>query len=162
MSVKFRLSAAPQELLSGALFNAAWLCGIGFTMSLFIAMLAFDETGRVNAAKSGILAGSLLAGAWRRRRTLVLTASVTAVACGISTIVALLYSDGFLVRFGIQEAIGFRLVLVMLAGVLVDTLLERRRELHSRQSTPSAGEGQEGEITQLLAPAGQSRSSTTP
>jgi len=38
------------------------LAGIGFTMSLFIAMLAFDETGRVHAAKSGILAGSLLAG----------------------------------------------------------------------------------------------------
>jgi NhaA family Na+:H+ antiporter len=32
-------------------------------MSLFIAMLAFDETAPVNAAaKSGILAGSLLAG----------------------------------------------------------------------------------------------------
>jgi Na+/H+ antiporter NhaA len=31
-------------------------------MSLFIAMLAFDESGPVNAAKSGILAGSFLAG----------------------------------------------------------------------------------------------------
>ena len=31
-------------------------------MSLFIAMLAFDETGPLHAAKSGILAGSLPAG----------------------------------------------------------------------------------------------------
>lgn len=31
-------------------------------MSLFIAMLAFDEPGPLNAAKSGILAGLVLAG----------------------------------------------------------------------------------------------------
>jgi NhaA family Na+:H+ antiporter len=31
-------------------------------MSLFIAMLAFDQTALVEAAKLGILAGSLLAG----------------------------------------------------------------------------------------------------
>jgi Na+/H+ antiporter NhaA len=31
-------------------------------MSLFIAMLAFDETGPVNSAKVGIIAGSLLPG----------------------------------------------------------------------------------------------------
>jgi Na+:H+ antiporter, NhaA family len=45
-----------------SLLDYACLTGIGFTMSLFIAMLAFDETGPLNAAKSGILAGSLLAG----------------------------------------------------------------------------------------------------
>ena len=31
-------------------------------MSLFIAMLAFDDAASVNAAKRGIIAGSLLAG----------------------------------------------------------------------------------------------------
>ena len=40
----------------------AILARIGFTMSLFIAMLGFDETVPINAAKSGILAGSFLAG----------------------------------------------------------------------------------------------------
>jgi NhaA family Na+:H+ antiporter len=45
-----------------SLLGYACLAGIGFTMSLFIAMLAFDETGLVKAAKSGILGGSLLAG----------------------------------------------------------------------------------------------------
>ena len=42
--------------------GCAILARIGFTMSVFIAMLAFDETVPINAAKSGILAGSFLAG----------------------------------------------------------------------------------------------------
>jgi Na+:H+ antiporter, NhaA family len=45
-----------------SLIGIAFLAGIGFTMSLFIAALAFGETAPVNAAKSGILAGSFLAG----------------------------------------------------------------------------------------------------
>ena len=43
------------------LYGAAVLCGIGFTMSLFIAVLAFPASAEaVEAAKLGILAGSLL------------------------------------------------------------------------------------------------------
>jgi NhaA family Na+:H+ antiporter len=37
------------------------LAGIGFTMSLFIAMVAFDDAASVNAAKRGIIVGSFLA-----------------------------------------------------------------------------------------------------
>jgi NhaA family Na+:H+ antiporter len=42
------------------LLGAAWLAGIGFTMSLFIAELAFPATGFVEQAKLGILLASAL------------------------------------------------------------------------------------------------------
>jgi NhaA family Na+:H+ antiporter len=37
------------------------LAGIGFTMSIFIAMLAFNDEGLLSAAKLGVLLGSLMA-----------------------------------------------------------------------------------------------------
>jgi Na+/H+ antiporter NhaA len=59
MSAKFRLAIAPSELSWGSLSGAAWLCGIGFTMSLFIAALAFGDGALLNMSKIGILAASL-------------------------------------------------------------------------------------------------------
>jgi NhaA family Na+:H+ antiporter len=47
------------------IYGAAWLAGIGFTMSLFVADLAFanaGEAGLLTAAKLGILVASLIAG----------------------------------------------------------------------------------------------------
>jgi NhaA family Na+:H+ antiporter len=61
-AVKSGIAQLPRGLGRASLLGYACLAGIGFTMSLFIAMLAFDETGPLIAAKSGILAGSLLAG----------------------------------------------------------------------------------------------------
>jgi NhaA family Na+:H+ antiporter len=61
-AVKSGLAQLPRGVGWRSLLGYACLAGIGFTMSLFIAMLAFDETGPVNSAKTGILAGSLLAG----------------------------------------------------------------------------------------------------
>ena len=61
-AIKSRIGELPRGVGWTSLLGYACLAGIGFTMSLFIAMLAFDETGLVNAAKSGILGGSLLAG----------------------------------------------------------------------------------------------------
>ena len=43
-------------------FGAAWLCGIGFTMSLFVAGLAFDDHSLLTIAKIAILAASVLSG----------------------------------------------------------------------------------------------------
>jgi NhaA family Na+:H+ antiporter len=45
----------------GHIYGVAWLGGIGFTMSLFIAGLAFTNPESIVLAKVGILAGSLVA-----------------------------------------------------------------------------------------------------
>jgi Na+:H+ antiporter, NhaA family len=46
----------------GKIFGASWLCGIGFTMSLFIANLAFGEGALLDMSKIGTLAASVGAG----------------------------------------------------------------------------------------------------
>jgi NhaA family Na+:H+ antiporter len=46
----------------GALHGVSWLGGIGFTMSLFIANLAFEGTEHIAEAKMGILIASTIAG----------------------------------------------------------------------------------------------------
>jgi NhaA family Na+:H+ antiporter len=61
VAVKSGIAKLPDEISWRALLGYAWLAGIGFTMSLFIAMLAFGEGRPVNSAKLGILAGSVLA-----------------------------------------------------------------------------------------------------
>ncbi len=63
ISAKTRLAAPPTDLSWGQIFGASWLCGIGFTMSLFIAGLAFgDESSLLEMAKIGTLFASLMAG----------------------------------------------------------------------------------------------------
>jgi NhaA family Na+:H+ antiporter len=51
---------------AGAPLGVAWLGGIGFTMSLFIAGLTFEQGSSLISAKVGILAGSLISavGGW--------------------------------------------------------------------------------------------------
>ena len=60
--VKAGIATFPQGVNWRSLFGYACLAGIGFTMSLFIAMLAFADNALVDAAKRGIIVGSLLAG----------------------------------------------------------------------------------------------------
>jgi len=62
ITVKSRIASLPQNVNWTSLFGYACLAGIGFTMSLFIATLAFDDAELVDAAKRGIIAGSLVAG----------------------------------------------------------------------------------------------------
>ncbi|HEX8489976.1 MAG TPA: Na+/H+ antiporter NhaA [Chthoniobacterales bacterium] len=62
LAVKSGLARLPDEVNWGSLLGAACLAGIGFTMSLFIAMLAFDVAALINTAKVAILGASLLAG----------------------------------------------------------------------------------------------------
>jgi NhaA family Na+:H+ antiporter len=60
--VRRGLAALPDGVTWRHIYGAAWLGGIGFTMSLFIADLAFAGTGALDQAKVGILAASVVAG----------------------------------------------------------------------------------------------------
>jgi len=62
LAVKFRLAALPGDISWRDIYAAGWLGGIGFTMSLFIASLAFDGTPFLTVSKVGILTASLLSG----------------------------------------------------------------------------------------------------
>jgi NhaA family Na+:H+ antiporter len=61
-AVRLRLASLPDGVTWTALHGCAWLGGIGFTMSLFIATLAFDGTTFLDSAKIGILGGSIVSG----------------------------------------------------------------------------------------------------
>jgi Na+:H+ antiporter, NhaA family len=60
--VKLKLAELPAHAGWGQMTGVAFLCGIGFTMSLFIALLAFDDPALQDHAKIGILMGSVAAG----------------------------------------------------------------------------------------------------
>jgi Na+:H+ antiporter, NhaA family len=62
VAVKSGIAKLPGNVSWTGLLGYACLAGIGFTMSLFIAMLAFDDAALIGPAKLGILVGSLLAG----------------------------------------------------------------------------------------------------
>jgi len=65
LAVRFRVASLGEELRWSHLYGVALLAGIGFTMSLFIASLAFAQRGGSSHGleRVGILAGSLCAGA---------------------------------------------------------------------------------------------------
>jgi NhaA family Na+:H+ antiporter len=65
VTVLLGLARLPEGLNWRVLYGAGILCGIGFTMSLFISGLAFEQAGGdyLMADRLGILTGSLLAGA---------------------------------------------------------------------------------------------------
>lgn len=63
ISVKLGLAILPDNVKWKQILGLGFLGGMGFTMSLFIANLAFVKNGDVlNPAKIGILVGSLIAG----------------------------------------------------------------------------------------------------
>ncbi len=61
-AVRFGMARLPGSVRWSHLLGVAWLAGIGFTMSLFINQLAFDDPMLIDEAKLGILAASLIAG----------------------------------------------------------------------------------------------------
>jgi NhaA family Na+:H+ antiporter len=62
IAVKTGIAGMPFGVTWRQLFASSWLAGIGFTMSLFIANLAFDSAALLSTAKIGILVASVLAG----------------------------------------------------------------------------------------------------
>lgn len=62
LTVKLGISRLPTGVSWLQIYGVSCLAGIGFTMSLFIASLAFEETPLLPIAKIGILSASLVAG----------------------------------------------------------------------------------------------------
>jgi NhaA family Na+:H+ antiporter len=64
VGVKLGLASLPTDIRWMHVYGMSLLCGVGFTMSLFIASLAFENTG-VNLLfdeRLGIIVGSLISG----------------------------------------------------------------------------------------------------
>ncbi|WP_439494244.1 Na+/H+ antiporter NhaA [Bosea sp. (in: a-proteobacteria)] len=59
LAIRAGLAAMPAQANTLQLYGVALLCGIGFTMSLFIGALAFDSPELGKATKIGVLLGSI-------------------------------------------------------------------------------------------------------
>jgi len=60
--VKLKIATLPEGMNFKHLIGAGFLASIGFTMSLFVANLAFEDNGLIQQAKIGILIASLIGG----------------------------------------------------------------------------------------------------
>ena len=61
-AMKLGIAAPPADASTGQLYGIAILTGIGFTMSLFIGTLAFDDEGIMAQVRLGVLIASLMSG----------------------------------------------------------------------------------------------------
>lgn len=62
LMVRLGVAELPQGVGWTHIFGVGFLAGLGFTMSLFIAALGFDDPALLGAAKLGILSASVIAG----------------------------------------------------------------------------------------------------
>lgn len=60
LAIKLKLADLPVAASWAQLYGISLLCGIGFTMSLFIGLLAFPDPTLQDEVKVGVLAGSLI------------------------------------------------------------------------------------------------------
>ena len=60
LAVRFNLGSLPEGASWRTLWGGSLLAGIGFTMSIFIASLAFTDYEVLGLAKIGVIVGSLL------------------------------------------------------------------------------------------------------
>ena len=61
LAARAKVATQPNAVSWAQIFGGSWLCGIGFTMSLFIATLAFGEGALLDLSKIGTLAASVAA-----------------------------------------------------------------------------------------------------
>lgn len=59
LAVKLRLATRPKDASWMQVYGVSLLCGIGFTMSLFIGGLGFTDASKGDAVKIGVLMGSI-------------------------------------------------------------------------------------------------------
>jgi NhaA family Na+:H+ antiporter len=62
LSIIFKLASLPEGLKLKQILGAGFLGGIGFTMSIFITLLAFDNDTLIEQSKIAIMVSSLIAG----------------------------------------------------------------------------------------------------
>jgi NhaA family Na+:H+ antiporter len=62
LAIKLGISEMPSDVSWKAIVGTGFLGGIGFTMSIFITLLAFDDASVINTAKTAILIGSAVSG----------------------------------------------------------------------------------------------------
>ena len=62
IATRLGIARPPGDTTFRHIHGVATVCGVGFTMCLYIASLAFDTEAQENAAKIGVLVGSLLSG----------------------------------------------------------------------------------------------------
>lgn len=64
LAIKMKIASLPSSVDLRVLYGTAALCGVGFTMSLFIGSLAFEETGvdLLFDERLGIIVGSIASG----------------------------------------------------------------------------------------------------
>jgi NhaA family Na+:H+ antiporter len=60
IAIRIGLCRAPEGMSWTAFYGVSLLAGIGFTMSLFIGSLAFDDLAHATAIRLGVFSGSLL------------------------------------------------------------------------------------------------------
>ena len=62
LAVKLKVCSLPDDINWKAIIGVGFLGGIGFTMSIFITLLAFSDAEHIDNSKIMILVSSLIAG----------------------------------------------------------------------------------------------------
>jgi NhaA family Na+:H+ antiporter len=57
-----KISSLPEDLRWSHILGAAMIAGIGFTMSIFITLMAFKDQSLIDASKLSVMAASVISG----------------------------------------------------------------------------------------------------